>query len=160
MRAKTFSFLTVSALLVATISMPSASAAAKVAGRGEAISGCESVTLSLRINDAFLKLPEAQQTQARKDKAITAENIAMSEAQKAFKAAAKLNSKWKTVAEQIDTVLHTDEAGPFTKAFTGLINSCVALRTTINAEKAAAAKAKAKASTSAKATPKPTATKK
>jgi hypothetical protein len=156
MRAKTFSFLIVSALFVATASLPSASAASKVAGRDEAISGCESVTLSLRINDAFLKLPQAQQTEARKNKTIAAETYAMNDAQKSFKAAAKLNSKWKTIANQIDTALHTDEASAFTTAFTGLIKSCVAIRTTINAEKAAAAKAAA----SSKATPKPSATKK
>lgn len=122
-----------------------ASAASKVAGQSEAISGCENVTLSLRINDAFLKLPIAQQTQARKAKTITAETYAMNEAQKSFKAAAKLNPKWKKVSGQIDTALHTDEAGAFTTAFTGLIQSCVALRTTINAAASAAAKAKATA---------------
>jgi len=158
MRAKTTSFFIVSALLVATTASPSASAATKIVGQAEAISGCESVTLSLRINDAFLKLPVAQQTEARKNKTITAETYAMNEAQKSFKAAAKLNSKWNKIAGQIDTALHTDEAGKFTTAFTGLINSCVALRTTINAQKAAAAKASAKASP--KATPKATTTKK
>lgn len=119
--------------------------------------GCESVTLSLRINDAFLKLPVAQQTVARKEKTIAAQTYAMNEALKSFKAAAKLNPKWKEIASQVDISLHTDEASAFTTAFTGLIKNCLALRTTLNAAKA---KAAASAKATPKATPKPTATKK
>lgn len=151
MRAKTTSFLIVSTFLATAIFLPSASAATKVVGESAAMSGCESVTLSLRINDAFLKLPAAQQTVARKEKTIAAQTYAMNEALKSFKAAAKLNSKWKEIASQVDISLHTDEATAFTTAFTGLIKNCLALRTTVNA-----AKAKAKAVVSAKATPKAT----
>lgn len=153
MRVKTSYFLVMSVALSAAIFVPSSSAATKDVGQALAMSGCESVTLSLRINDAFLKLPVAQQTEARKNKTIAAETYAMNDALKSFKAAAKLNSKWKEVASHIDTALHTDEATAFTSAFTGLIKSCVALRTTLNA-------AAAKAKVSAKATPKATATKK
>lgn len=159
MRAKITSSFIVSVILATALSLPSASAATKVVGESAAMDGCESVTLSLRINDAFLKLPAAQQTVARKEKTIAAQTYAMNEALKYFKAAAKLNPKWKEVASQVDISLHTDEASAFTTAFTGLIKNCLALRTTVNA---AAAKAKAAASAKAtpKATPKPTATKK
>jgi len=142
----------VSLIMTASIVLPStvASAATGVAGHAQAVRGCENFTLSLRINDAFLKLPTEQQTQARKDKAISSQTIAMNEALKSFKSAAKLNSKWKIYATQVDTMLKTDEAAAFTKSFTGMISNCLSLNPL--------PKTSAKATSTA--TPKPTATKK
>ncbi|MBC7462778.1 MAG: hypothetical protein H7227_00785 [Actinobacteria bacterium] len=152
MRVKTKSSLIVSLLLSATIVLPftAASAATVVAGHAQVIMGCENVTLSLRINDAFLKLPTAQQTEARKNKAIAAETMAMNEALKSFKAAAKLNSKWKTFASQIDTMLHTDEAAAFTKSFTGVVSGCLALKPLPSASPTATIKAIPKATSTKK----------
>lgn len=141
------SFLIVSAILAVTIAVPPASAATKGAGRELAIKGCMSLTLSLRINDAFVKLPTAQQTEARKKKAISAEVSEMNEALKSFNAAAKVNSRWKIFATQIDTMLHTEKADDFTKAFSGIVKNCLALTP--------AAKASAKASAKATSTPTP-----
>lgn len=152
MRATKKSSFIVSAILSATIIFPStvASAATNVAGHAQAIKGCENFTLSLRINDAFLKLPTAQQTEARKKNAISSQTLAMNTALKSFKAAAKLNSKWKTYASQVDTMLNTEEAAAFTKSFTGMVSGCLALNPL--------PKTSAKASSTA--TPKPTSTKK
>lgn len=86
--------------------------------------GCAQVKLSLSINDAFLKLSKAEQTKQRTAQAIASENLAMATALKSFKSAAKLDKKWKVTASNLDTVIHTDQAGAFTTAFDALLATC------------------------------------
>ena len=99
----------------------------KVVGLDIAKQGCTSVGASLQINNDFLKLPAAQQTAKLKAKAISAETMAMATAMKQFQSAAKVNKKWKTLADNIKTFLNTSDADTFTKAFGALLTTCTAI---------------------------------
>ncbi len=48
----------------------------------------------------------------------------MLKALEAFKAAAKANKKWKTLAANINTFLNANDADTFTKAFGTLLSAC------------------------------------
>jgi hypothetical protein len=100
---------------------------AKLAGFSQAQAGCISVGSSLALNNAFLKMPAAQQTETKKTQTIAAENAYMLKALQAFKAAAKANKKWKQLATDINTFLNANDADTFTKAFGGLLNACTAI---------------------------------
>lgn len=94
------------------------------------MSGCQSISTSLQINQAFFALPEAQQTEAIKKKAIVAEDSLMADALKSFKTAAKINKKWNTLATNIDRLLHTNKSEEFTKSFGIVLSNCTALKST------------------------------
>ncbi len=121
------------ALVLMTGSSSFASAATKPISPADAAAqkGCEQVKLSLSINDAFLKLSAAEQTKQRTQQAIASENLAMATALKSFKAAAKLDKKWKVTAANLDTVIHTDKAAAFTSAFTALVATCTLVSKTV-----------------------------
>ena len=86
MRAISKSIFFATTLLAATVLIQPASSATKVAGQTLVMSGCQDVSTSLLINQAFFALPEAQQTEARKKRATAAQDSLMADAMKAFKA--------------------------------------------------------------------------
>ena len=130
MRATSKSIFFAAMLLSATVLIQPASSATKVAGQTLVMSGCQDVSTSLLINQAFFALPEAQQTEARKKRATAAQDSLMADAMKAFKAAAKINQKWNKLATNIDRLLRTDKAEEFTKSFGVVLSTCTALKPT------------------------------
>jgi hypothetical protein len=81
----------------------------------------------MTINDTFLNLSKTAQTKAKMDDAIASERRALTTALAAFKSAAKQDNKWKTIADSLDTVIHTDKADAYTKSFAAVLGSCNAL---------------------------------
>jgi len=103
----------------------------KVLAQKQAVVGCAQFTLSMTINDSFLKLSAAEQTKARSNQAIAAENLSMATALKAFKAAAKYDKKWSATRDNLDAFIHTDTAAVFTKAFNAVLATCTTLAAAI-----------------------------
>lgn len=89
--------------------------------------GCKQFTLSMTINDSFLNLSKTAQTKVKMKAAIAAENHALATALSAFKSAAKQDKKWKSIADKLETVIHTDKADAYTKSFAAVLASCSAL---------------------------------
>lgn len=123
----------VAVLTVVTLTFPISIAragdSAQVLGEKAAHTACKQFTLSMTINDSFLNLSKTAQTKAKMTEAIAAENHALETALAAFKSAAKQDKKWKSVADKLDTVMHTDKADAYTKSFASVLASCGALTT-------------------------------
>jgi hypothetical protein len=116
-------------ILSLAISIPMAQAVdtPKVLAEKAATTACKQFALSMTINDTFLNLSKTAQTKAKMNDAIAAETHALATALSAFKSAAKQDKKWKSIADKLDTVIHTDKADAYTKSFAAVLASCNAL---------------------------------
>jgi outer membrane protein TolC len=112
-----------------SMSMAQAADSKKTLAEKAATSACKQFTLSMTINDSFLNLSKTAQTKAKMDDAIASERRALTNALTAFKSAAKQDKKWKTIADSLDIVIHTDKADAYTKSFSAVLGSCNALKT-------------------------------
>ena len=117
--------------LTFSTSLVQAADSTKVLAEKAAVAGCKQFTLSMSINDAFLNLSKTAQTKAKMSEAIASETKAMGSALASFKLAAKQDKQWKSIADKLDTVIHTDKADAYTKSFADVLAACTSLAKTI-----------------------------
>lgn len=116
-----------SIFLIVSSSMVVAAESTKSTSDKIAAVGCKQFTLSMTINDTFLNLSKTAQTKEKMKEAIASENRALATALSAFKSAAKKDKSWKSIADKLETVIHTDKADAYTKSFSAVLAACGAL---------------------------------